>query len=182
MRLDPPRLSQLVETFIAIPIAPGVPAVAVWQDYLDLLRKEVVPLRARLIRQKKIGWFGFLIHNRASGVPTAPSDNGNYIHLRLSPKAGVTPAMLMALLPPSCKMTRRVQQPVPNTMDSMDVSSLKRQSVRHAWHLLGEASEWTLRILEAHTAGKPVPVQNVAQLLHYLGNGLFTSVVGVPMP
>ncbi len=178
--MSKPVLSRFAETFIAIPSPPGATAMAVWQGYVDLLRIKVAPLVQRLLATHTVAWYGFLVHDHTSGVP-APA-TGPHLHLRVQLGPRIRFAQFQKRLPPTCVMTRMVSQPIPRALDSVDVTALKGGDVANGWGVLGESSEWVLRMLAAHDRKTAVPVQNVAQFLHYLGNQLLVSVVRIPMP
>jgi hypothetical protein len=132
------------------------------------------------MKAKKITWYGFLVHDKASGVPTM--DEHMYVHLRMCLARSVDPTLFMKQLPSFCQFTRKVHPPSSQSLDTCDVRFFKNSRVEHGWKILGDSSAWALDLLDAHDPKKPVPIQNVAQLLHYLGNQLLVSVVDIPMP
>jgi hypothetical protein len=72
--------------------------------------------------------------------------------------------------------------PNPPSLDKVDIRALSNGQVEEGWKILGESSEWVLRMLDAHDPGKPIPRPNVAQFLHYIGNQLLVEAVGIRMP
>ena len=177
-----PNLDRIIETFIPTAVNPSATGIEVWQDYLDLLRKKISPLVQRLQDLGLMEWYSFLVHGQQSGVPTDESDQGLYVHLRLELAEGVQEADLVSQLPPFCKMTQKMLVPQRDRLDNNDVQAFKEQNVEWGWRVLGEGSEWVLRMLESHDPAVQIPPQNVAQLLHYLGNSLFIRAVRIPMP
>jgi len=177
-----PDLDNLIETFIQIPYGPDATQIAVWQDYVDLLRTRISPLIRDLQDASLITWFAFLVHNRQSGVPTEENDQGIYVHLRLEAGPGVNIDDLVGKLPEWCTMTRKMPTPPRTKLDNCDVSFFRGGRVENGWRVLGEGSAWILSMLESHDPDKPIPPQNVSQLLHYIGNSLFASIVRIPMP
>jgi hypothetical protein len=177
-----PDLGRIIETFIPFTIDQQKNPIAVWQDYIDLLRTVVAPLVRNLQTQGQVRWYSFLVHNQQSGVPTEPNDTRLFVHLRMELVGGVDEASFISRLPTSCLMTRKMQESKPPSLDTVDISYLKDSQVAEGWRILGESSEWVLSILDAHDPLKKVPLQNVAQFLHYTGNQLMVSVVGIPMP
>lgn len=89
---------------------------------------------------------------------------------------------LASQLPPFCKMTRKMPVAQRDRLDNNDVQAFKEQNVEWGWRVLGEGSEWVLRMLESHDPAVRIPPQNVEQLLHYVGNSLLISAVGIRMP
>jgi hypothetical protein len=59
--------------------------------FLHRLRSAVAPAIRQLQAAGGIGWFGFLVHDYHSGVPTDPTDRDAYVHIRvtLSPDASL---------------------------------------------------------------------------------------------
>jgi hypothetical protein len=174
-------LNRIVETFIRADWS-GSSAVASWQAYQNQLRNVVAPLIADLRRRKLVRWFSFLVHDATSGVPTDATDTATYVHLRLEAAPGVDLDGLVRALPEGCRFSRRMQPPNLQSMDSIDVRALVGADATPAWQLLGHTSEWVLALLEAHDTGTPIPVTNVAQFLHYIGNQVQAQPVGIPTP
>lgn len=48
--------------------------------------------------------------------------------------------------------------------------------------LFGAFSEWALDFACAHKDDQPLPLDNLAQFLHYLGNQLLIRATTIPMP
>src|SRR5438067_3711014 len=76
-----PNLSRVVETFV--PCCDSREAVRLWEAYFCFLRRTVSPIVRQLQRDAMVGWFSFLVHDCASGVPCPPEDTRFFIHLRL---------------------------------------------------------------------------------------------------
>lgn len=140
------------------------------EDCLKPLREKVKPLIEELTRTQKIRWYCFLIHGRNSGVPTTPDDDAPYWHLRLevAPHAGAD--QIMRSLPSYCVMTRKTCLGSP--IGGVDNNLLKEGRTIEAWRIIGEQSEWMLRMLDIHTdTGEGLPFRRqVAQFLHYFAN------------
>ncbi|MFA6601197.1 MAG: hypothetical protein WC352_04695 [Candidatus Omnitrophota bacterium] len=154
-----PAPDRAFETFIKI--NPG-------DDCLQVLGQKVKPLIEELTLTKKIGWYCFLVHDRNSGVPTAPDDDSSYWHLRLELAPQIEPEALASSLPSYCLMTRKIF--FGDEIGGIDKNLLKNGNVMDAWRILGEQSEWMLRMLDIHT-GEGLPLRRqVAQFLHYFAN------------
>jgi hypothetical protein len=177
-----PNLNSVIETFIKIPYSKNVPDEKNWQDYIKLLRSKVAPLVHSVMEKDTITWYAFLVHNRESGVPTTKRDKGRYVHLRMALADGIIEKKFIRSLPAYCVMTRKMAVPDLQSLDTIDVSSLANANVQYGWRILGESSEWALKVLENHGPKKPIPIQNIAQFLHYLGNQLYVRVADIPMP
>jgi hypothetical protein len=173
-----PDLSRLIETYIRI----GHPSVHLWAPYLDLLRFQVAPLVTTLRKQGHIGWYSFLVHDRTSGVPTTEGDHDCFIHLCLELVGPATLDHVVAALPRACLFTRVHGQVSPESIYPADASSFCEPQLPKAWALIGATSEWTLDFLASHQSNRPIPIQNVAQFLHYLGNQFMVGATIIPMP
>ena len=177
-----PNLERMIETFIPIGVSKEAISPQFWQDYLHLLRSVVAPLVRDLRARGAIDWYCFLVHDRESGVPTSADDEKPYVHLRMSLTKTSDEAEFIKGLPPFCRFSRRMSFPNPPSLDKVDIQALANGQVEEGWKILGESSEWVLKMLDAHDPGKPIPRPNVAQFLHYIGNQLLVEAVGIRMP
>ncbi len=180
--MNVPNLERVIETFIPITIPNEATSLQIWQHYLNILRSKVEPLVKDLMQRRLIDWYSFLVHSRQSGVPISEDDKGIYVHLRVELSALASEQELRKHLPPFCRMTQKMVTPKPPSLDTIDIQALRDEKIEQGWKVLGEASEWVLRMLNSHSPNKPVPAQNVAQFLHYIGNQLFIKAVQIPMP
>ena len=126
------------------------------------------PLITRLKKDGIINWYHFLIHDRSSGVPTAGDDDNQYFHIRFTLKKDVDPK---DILPKHCVMTDSVH---PNLKD-IDRVFLKDEDIEEAWRIIGEGSEWIMRMLGIFKEDVEVPSNQVEQFLHYYSNALGLS-------
>jgi hypothetical protein len=179
---EPPHVQNIIETFIPIEVSKDATSLQVWQNYLDMLRSTVAPLVRDLTRKGVINWYCFLVHDRESGVPTGKEDDRAYVHLRMALTKPSNEAEFMKQLPSFCYFSRKMSMPNPPSLDNVDIQSLANGQVEEGWKILGESSEWVLKMLDAHDPKKQVPPQNVAQFLHYIGNQLLVRSVQISMP
>ena len=176
-----PDTTRTYETFLRI-AGPDARPEELWPGYVQLLRTTVTPLIRELQTAGVIGWFGFLVHNRESGVPTDADHRSSYVHLRMSLAAGAVEADLLSRLPGSYLMTRKMVFPDPPTLDGVELPTLLDGDVRQGWKLLGESSEWVLSLLEAHEPEREIPFRNVHQFVHYVDNQLMLSMTPLRRP
>ena len=177
-----PNVENIIETFIPIQVSKDATSLQVWQNYLDMLRSVVAPLVRDLTQRGAINWYCFLVHNWKSGVPTSKDDDRLYVHLRMALTKASNEAEFINQLPSFCRFSRKMSMPNPPRLDNVDIQSLAKGQVEQGWKILGESSEWVLKMLDAHDPNKQVPAQNVAQFLHYIGNQLFIKNVQIQMP
>ncbi len=180
--MERPNLGTIIETFIPIPVLVNATRIHLWQDYMDLLRAKVIPIVNDLRDRDVINWYCFLVHNRQSGVPTTDTDQGFYVHLRLGLTENAAERQLISELPSYCMMTRRMPVPTSGSLDNIQIDALRNGEVEYGWRILGEGSEWILKMLGDHDERARIPPQNAGQFLHYIGNALFTRMVQIPMP
>lgn len=174
-------IARVVETFIATSLADSH-GLDAWQTYLRQLQFVVAPLVADLRAREQIRWFSFLLHGQESGVPTSSDDYQAYIHLRFEVAPEINIERLIHELPTECIFTRRMALPDLGTMGVADVEAFVNGDALVAWELLGKCSEWSLDVVMGHRRDTPVPPQNVAQLVHYMGNQLQLRMAGIPCP
>jgi hypothetical protein len=179
---DTPNVERMIETFIPIEVSKEAPSIEVWQNYLNMLRSVVAPLVRDLTQKGAINWYCFLVHGRESGVPTSQEDDGAYVHLRMALATVSNEAEFIKQLPSFCRFSRKMSVPNPPSLDHVDIQSLAKGQVEQGWKVLGESSEWVLKMLAAHDPSKQIPRQNVAQFLHYIGNQLLVDFVQIRMP
>lgn len=179
---DMPNVEKIIETFIPIEASRDTTSIEAWQNYLNLLRSVVAPLVRDLTQKGVINWYCFLVHGRESGVPTSNEDEGLYVHLRMVLTTGSNEAEFIDKLPSFCRFSRKMSMPNPPSLDNVDIQSLAKGQVEQGWKVLGESSEWVLKMLDAHDPNKPIPRENVAQFLHYIGNQLLVEAVQIRMP
>lgn len=177
-----PNVESMIETFILIQVSEDATPLQVWQNYLDMLRSVVAPLVRDLTQKGAINWFCFLVHDRKSGVPTSKDDDRLYVHLRMALTKASNETEFINQLPSFCHFSRKISMPNPPSLDNVDIQCLAKGQVEQGWKILGESSEWVLKMLDAHDPNKQVPPQNVAQFLHYLGNQLLIKDVQIQMP
>lgn len=140
-------------------INPGAPAL------LQRLREDVLPLVRRL--EKKLDRWFFLVHDRSSGVPCLPSEDGGYVHLRLSFKRAVAEPHL----PGKWQMTRAITDEG-SVIGGVDLKLLQSRDSACIRELLAMQSAWVLRVVEWHRADadEAAMLKQVRQLLHYFSN------------
>ena len=132
------------------------------------LRDEVLPLVKLL--GSYVEWYSFLVHNHASGVPTAADDTRAYIHLRIklrkSHRREIVPSMRLILSAP-WKFTRQVE--LSRAIAGVDARVI---DVDRAWEELGKQSAWLLEFIDAcdKNADGYQLVRHVRQFLHYFAN------------
>jgi hypothetical protein len=103
-------------------------------------------------------------------VPTNANDEDVYLHVRLGLQIGSTPDMLLASLPEHCMMTRRIEVGWVTNILGIDKTLLKNEDIGEAWRVIGEQSEWLLKMLNSHKEEANIYPSQTAQFLHYFSN------------
>ena len=159
--MELPNLDLIVDTFIRIR-NPNQDA------YISQLREELLPEIRKLQKERGIIWYGFLIHDHGNLAGRVPStDHSPYIHLRLGLPDGSDIDAFIQRLP------QHFQKPQKTSLadiSGIDVSIMKNQSWAYAWKMHGEASEWVMRMLEAHAEDANIHIQQIIQFMHFLTN------------
>ncbi len=171
-----PDLSRLVETFVLVGTEPSP------DRHFRMLRTIVAPVLRDLRDGNLIGWFSFLVHDHNSGVPTTPNDTAAYLHLRFERMPGIDFDTLPAALPEFCVFSRPVSTVDERSLHPADHTALVAPEVATGWALFGASSEWALDFPCAHRNDRSLPVNNLCQFLHYLGNQLLIRTTNIPMP
>ena len=165
--MEKPNLNRMWETFIKVPKEEDK------TKYYNLLyndiRFKIQPVISKLIENNLINWYHFLIHNRDSGVPAPEGDNDLYFHIRFSFKDHANPEDILNLLPDYCVMTQHIDPPL-KSVEGIDNTIIKNEEIEEAWRIIGEQSEWLLRMLAIHKEDANVSIQQVGQFLHYFAS------------
>lgn len=132
-----------------------------------LMRSDVLPLIRNLEKRGLVGWYCFLIHDGASGVPCAPDDKALYVHLRLSIPTRLL-RMVRELIPKPWVLHRRwIVSPEIAGIEPMMLEG----GIERAWRLLGAQSAWYLDFLEAHPDADTLAlIKHARQFLHFFAN------------
>ncbi|MGH2361841.1 MAG: hypothetical protein ACRDGM_15040, partial [bacterium] len=151
-----PNLSRIIETH-----------VPVTSDYLQQLRRDVLPFIRQLQADGHIRWFSFLLHAAGQLSGRDPADATLVIHLRLEMVGDGDSATFAKLLPAHFLTPTSVQL---SDVSGVDGSELRELDWARAWRLVGEASEFVLSLLEEYK--EPPSPQRAIQFLHFITNGL----------
>lgn len=163
-QMEKPSLNRMYQTFIKI----GLPKEVSIAKIIHMIRFDLHPLITSLKKDGIINWYHFLIHDKRSGVPTTEDDDNYYFHIRFTLKKDVDPK---DILPSHCVMTHKVH---PNLRD-IDRTLLKNEDIEEAWRIIGEQSEWIMRMLNIFKEDIEVPSAQVEQFLHYYSNMMLLS-------
>jgi hypothetical protein len=161
--MQPPILSNIIDAVAIIP-EPSI------QGYLTLLRDKIGPAIRRMEANNQIIWYSFLIHDRESADrdDLPPEFSGPFVHLRLGLPSGVDADAFLNSVP------EPLQHPIGRHLGSIGGvdSTLIAEDWSKAWWMVGEASDWVLKLLETHPTDQGLPAAQMLQFLHYITNGL----------
>jgi len=174
------NLDRVYATYIQIP------ENCEWERYInDILRGKVAPLISLLKEKEIIKWYGFHVHDRRSGkIPTTDDDHHAYVHIRLELTEGARPDDLENLLEWYCHYFPKISGRTYNIRDELGPRAmgkiggvcrpiLKDCRIEEAWQVIGECSEWVLKMLDAYSSDKEIPFDQVGQFLHFIANQLY---------
>ena len=57
-----------------------------------------------------------------------------------------------------------------DSIAGIDKSIIEAEDIALVWKIIGEQSEWFLRVLSIHKEDTPVPPQQISQFLHFFAN------------
>lgn len=169
--MEKPDLNRVWETFIKI----GLPNEVSFERVTPMIRTIIYPLISNLEQNKIINWYCFLRHARGSGVPTTEDDDNHYFHIRVALREGVKPKDFLKLLPEYCVMTRKVERSwveqiaVTKTI-TFDTSLLKCEEIEEVWRIIGEQSEWLMKLLDMFKEDVDIPSHHIGIFWHYYAN------------
>lgn len=163
--MEKPDLNRMWETFIKMS----------WEDirggeHLNIIRFKIHQIISFLKDDGIINWYCFLIHDRKSGVPTSEDDTNPYFHIRFALEKDVDPNKFLITLPEYCVMTRKIDRKSVESISGIDKSLLKKEEIEEAWRIIGEQSEWLLNLLNIYKQDVNIPLQQIAQFLHFYSN------------
>ena len=170
------NLNRVIETFIPIEVPADSSQGADWYTYLNTMRLLAIPLLRS--KRKEIGWYSFLLHfhEEDNELPKL------CVHIRMELRPKVNIAQFINRLPIGCKGSKLIPRGQLSCMPGIDISALRNQDLKVAWKALGEASKAVVAIIDTNADGESMSVRNVFQFLHFIGNQLCTSRLGIKMP
>lgn len=158
-----PNLDLIVDTFIRI-------KELRLDAYIAQLRTEFIPEIRKLEKEGRIIWYAFLIHDHSQLGGRVPNTDKNlYIHIRLGLPEDADVAQFIKELPSHFEQPEKVFL---SEISGVDVSILNGNDWAYAWKVHGEASEWILRLLEAHADDTGIHIPQIIQFLHFITNPL----------
>ncbi len=166
----------MYETFIQIGLLSNVTP----EDIFQIIKTKVY-LTVEQLKKSEVDWYCFLIHGRISGVPTKIDDDNAYFHIRFSLSKESDREKALKSLPDFCVMTRKIQ---PSDVEAISISStmnfdqslLKQEGIEEVWRIIGEQSEFFLRVFESYKDNTAIPTLEIWSFLHYFHNMVGLSV------
>lgn len=160
--MDIPKLDNVVDTFF--PVRGNTLEV-----YVSQLREELIPHIRKFQQDKSIIWFCFLLHDRTNiSRKVAPEVTEPFVHIRLGLPEDADAKSFIEGLP--VHFLDPIEKQL-GEINGVDASFMNGDWAK-AWWLVGEASDWVLKLLEAHADSPSVPLHQVAQFMHYISNPL----------
>lgn len=175
--MNRPNLNNILECFISIP--DGNDSLELWNNYIDCLRSRVIPLIKELREKGLIEWYSFLVHGNKHISPTYAGPSEFYVHLRVEIAENAEMKQILEVLPDFCLEVSQKNAADLQVLDKVEVSTLRDGMAEEGWRILGEASEWVLRLIEGHDPKQEIPTVNVLQFVHYLNNSIMGRNIGI---
>jgi hypothetical protein len=178
--LKQPSLNKMFETFIRI----GLPDAITPERVFNMIRVEVYraicqvyPTINQPEKEGIANWFSFLIHDRETGsIPVPPDDKNFYFHIRVSLSGNNQLEDLKKSLPEYCLMTRQKKPEDVNHINiddrgtRFDTSLLKQEKIEEVWRIIGEQSEFFLKVFNSYKENTTIPIREIWAFLHYFHN------------
>jgi len=138
--------------------------------YHSMLRNSVSPAIRSMEKECRIIWYSFLLHDRETAGRTdlPPEITAAFLHVRFGLPDGSDQCDFMQTLP--APFIHPIAKPL-GPIAGIDVS-LMGGDWAMAWWMVGESSDWVLKLVEAHPSQASIPLQQTAQFLHYITNAL----------
>jgi hypothetical protein len=150
-------------------------------NHIEKMRSIVFPLVSRLKDTGRINWYCLLIHDKDTGVPTTPDDKNPYLHLRIAFTKDLSDDEVKGVLSKECVLTRKCIRQYVENIAGIRKSLLKNEDIAEAWRIIGEASEWTLGMINGFKTDALVYPEvfpdQIRQFLHYYRNLLQLPVL-----
>lgn len=164
--MQKPHLDRMWETFIKTSLEDILSG-----RHLDIIRFKIYPMIHNLTKETIINWYCFLIH----GNPKDKNDPNLYFHIRVSLVEGVDSKLFSESLPNYCLSTQPIKREAVSKISIgkdvyFDTISFKTEKIEEAWRILGEQSEWLLKMLKTYKEDVNIPFVHVAQFFHYYFN------------
>ena len=170
------NFNRLVETFIPIDLPADKASTDGWYHCMDTIRLLALPLLDS--KRKEIGWYSFLLHYKeitAFRVMLC-------VHIRMELRPKVNMRTFIAQLPDFCRCSSRFRIRASDPVLGIDKNALHDGDIEVVWKVLGESSRLVAHILRTNGPDRPTSIQNVYQFLHFIGNQLCVTGLGIKMP
>jgi hypothetical protein len=140
-----------------------------YDTIVKAIRSQVFEVVSILKSKQIIDWYQFLIHPR-NGEPA--------IHIRISLREGVDSKDFLSSLPNYCLPPKQIERKEMESISGIDKPLLKNQEIEEAWRILGEQSEWIIRMIDIYQSEK-IPIQNFTQFMHFYLNMMGLGMQGI---
>jgi hypothetical protein len=184
--MQKPNLDKLWEVWIPLDLPPEafratLRTLAKQQEWfnkiVDTIRSHVSEAISALETSKKIDWYYFLIHQRENDI-------NSYFHIIFSLKEGVESRDFLGSLPSYCLHPKQLGHGYGESISGIEKSLLKNEEIEEAWKIIGEQSEWIIRMVKIHKDGE-IPIKQFIQFMHFymnvMGLGHLSRLVLSPM-
>jgi hypothetical protein len=160
--MQKPDLDRLWRIKIYLPFLTS--GQAFFKEVTKGIASQVAPLVSVLQKEQLIDWYYFLIHGEGSSV---------YFDVVVSLKNSVTEETLRNCVQPlSCGSTpEKLPHGFGKSIGDITTTQLRNDDILEAWKLIGEQSEWVLKMVNAHKEGV-MTIEQFKQFMHFFTNAL----------
>jgi hypothetical protein len=171
--IEKPDFQSIWETYIKIGL-PDVDIHARVQKTVQMIKSEVSDTVSKLTEKGIIDWYQFLVHPN----PRDGSDKNWYFHILFNVKKNITNSQDLDL-PSYCikELTGRVCERDPiyfNKIAGISDFLLENHDIGLAWKLIGEQSEWLIKMINIYKDVIPIE-PDIVQFYHF-----YLNMLGLP--
>jgi hypothetical protein len=159
--MQKPNLKRLYRVWIRI--GQSQPTEALFSNAARIIKSQISELVTSLQNNKMIDWYYFLIHGKNNDT------NNAYFDLVFSVSEGIDFKNFVEALPTYCLDPEQVVQGFGESISDITNSQLKNNEIEEAWKIIGEQSEWVIRMLSSHNDNE-ITIQQYIQFMHYYMN------------
>jgi hypothetical protein len=134
--------------------------------FQDTIRHEMYEI-SQLHKTGKINWYYFLYH----GKPEDPSSA--YFDVVFTTDSNNPNEFLLE----HCVDTKKIS-PM-REISGIDIEILEGQDITEAWRIIGEQSEFLVRLVRAHAENSEIHHKQIAQFMHFFMNPLSLGLISI---
>lgn len=129
----------------------------------SIIKSQISEAVTILEGQEMIDWYYFLIHGKND------DPNNAYFDVVFSVREDKKFEDFVKALPIYCLNPEQLAKGFGDSISGLTKSQLKNDEIEEAWKIIGEQSEWVIRMLASHKDGD-ISIQQYVQFMHFYMN------------